>query len=222
MPVQAHVSLLAPFDVPLSATMPATVDALLPLSLLESVRSADTPEDAEAEYVHELRNKRLGLSDTVYAEIQRYTDDARKNRRVGNEKAVAIATLIGRRPDAETVFRNAGKRLAGQMYEAIPGSRRAFIRYLPAFISRPMALAAARRVAKRYLNGGLSRVGGYVMLSVNESATANTAARGIGCTFYESSFEELLGRLVAGGGAVEHVRCAERGEGGCEWRAEWR
>ncbi|HUR92193.1 MAG TPA: hypothetical protein VMY38_05910, partial [Gemmatimonadaceae bacterium] len=96
--------------------MPVTVDALLPLSLLESVRGADTPEDAEAEYVHELRNKRLGLSDTVYAEIQRYTDDARKNRRAGNEKAVAIATLIGRRPDAESVFRAAGKQLAAQMY----------------------------------------------------------------------------------------------------------
>src|SRR5688500_1714355 len=120
--------------------MPATIDALLPLSLLESVRSADMPEDAEAEYVHELRNKRLGLSDTVYAEIQRYTDDARKNRRVGNEKAVAIATLIGRRPDAEAVFRGAGKRLAAQMYDSISSTRRGFLRFLPAFISRPMAL----------------------------------------------------------------------------------
>jgi hypothetical protein len=23
-------------------------------------------------------------------------------------------------------------------------------------------------------------------------------------------------------GAVEHVRCTGRGEGGCEWRADWR
>jgi predicted hydrocarbon binding protein len=23
-------------------------------------------------------------------------------------------------------------------------------------------------------------------------------------------------------GVVEHVRCAERGEGRCEWRVEWR
>ncbi|MGI8618194.1 MAG: hypothetical protein ACR2L6_03780 [Gemmatimonadaceae bacterium] len=202
--------------------MPATVDALLPLSLLESVRGADTPEDAEDEYVHELRNKRLGLSDTVYAEIQRYTDDAKKNRRVGNDKAVAIATLIGRRPDAETVFRAAGKRLAGQMYGSISSSRRAFLRLLPAFIARPLALAGGRRVAKRYLNGSLGRVGGYVMLSVGDSATANTAPRGIGCTFYESSLGELLRLLVDGGGAIEHVRCVGRNEGSCEWRAEWR
>lgn len=202
--------------------MPVTVDALLPLSLLESVRGADTPEDAEAEYVHELRNKRLGLSDTVYAEIQRYTEDAKKNRRVGNEKALAIATLIGRRPDAETVFRSAGQRLAGQMYGSISGTRRALIRFLPAFISRPMALAAGRRVTRKYLNGSLDRVGGYLMLSVADSATANTGPRGIGCTFYEASFGELLRLLVEGGGAIEHVRCIERNEGSCEWRAEWR
>jgi hypothetical protein len=202
--------------------MPATVDALLPLSLLEAVRAADTPEDTEAEYVHELRNKRLGLSDTVYAEIQRYTDDAKKNRRVGNEKAIAIAKLIGRRPDAEAVFRGAGKRLAGEMYDSIPGVRRALVRFLPAFVSRPLALAGARRVARRYVNGSLGRVGGYVMLSVDESATANTGPRGIGCTFYEASLGELLRRLVDGGGAIEHVRCVERNEGTCEWRAEWR
>lgn len=202
--------------------MPATVDALLPLSLLESVRGADTPEDTEAEYVHELRNKRLGLSDTVYAEIQRYTDDAKKNRRVGNEKALAIAKLIGRRPDAEAVFRSAGRRLAGEMYDSISGTRRGLVRLLPAFIARPLALSGARRVARRYLNGSLSRVGGYIMLSVGESATANTAPRGIGCTFYEANLGELLRLLVDGGGAIEHVRCMDRDEGSCEWRAEWR
>lgn len=202
--------------------MPATVDALLPLSLLEAVRGADTPEDTEAEYVHELRNKRLGLSDTVYAEIRRYTDDAKKNRRVGNDKAIAIAKLIGRRPDAEAVFRRAGERLAGEMYDSISGTRRALVRFLPAFLSRPMALAGARRVARRYVNGSLGRVGGYVMLSVDESATAHTGPRGIGCTFYEANLGELLRRLVDGGGAIEHVRCVERNEGTCEWRAEWR
>lgn len=211
-----------PSDVHISATMPATVDALLPLSLLESVRGADTPEDAEAEYVHELRNKRLGLSDTVYAQIQRYTEDAKRSRRLSLQEATAIATLIGRRPDAEAVFRSAGKRLAGDMHGSISGTRRGFLRFLPAFVSRPMALAAARRVTKRFLNGSLSRVGSSVMLAVADSATVNTAPRGIGCTFYEASFGELLKLLVDGGGAIEHVRCAGRNEGSCEWRAEWR
>lgn len=205
-----------------TATMPATTDPLLPLSLLESVRGADTPEDADVEYVHELSNKRLGLSDTVYARIQRYTDDAKRNRRLPIQDAIAIATLIGRRPDAEQVFKSAGRRLAGEMYRSISSSRRGLLRFLPALVSRPLALAAGRRVTKRYLNGSLSRIGGYVILAVADSATVNTAPRAIGCTFYEASLGELLKLLVDGGGAIEHVRCAGRNEGSCEWRAEWR
>src|SRR3982750_2796318 len=43
-----------------STRMLATVDALLPLSLLEAVRNVDPPSDQlDAEYVDELRNKRL-------------------------------------------------------------------------------------------------------------------------------------------------------------------
>ena len=59
--------------------MTATVDALLPLIFLLAVRGLDTPSgDTETEFVSELRNKRLGLSETVYAQIQRYTDAAKR------------------------------------------------------------------------------------------------------------------------------------------------
>ena len=44
----------------------------------------------------------------------------------------------------------------------------------------------------------------------------------VGCTLYESMLRELMLLLVGGEGMVEHMRCAERGEGACEWRAEWR
>ena len=77
--------------------MLATVDALLPLSLLEAVRDVDTPRDPsaeellEAEFVDELRNKRLGLSDTVYTQIKRYTEAVRRNQRTAQDEAVALA-----------------------------------------------------------------------------------------------------------------------------------
>ena len=62
--------------------MAATVDPLLPLSLLEAVRNVDTPQgELEAEFVAELRNKRLGLSDTVHAQIRRYVEAVRKEQR---------------------------------------------------------------------------------------------------------------------------------------------
>ena len=40
--------------------------------------------------------------------------------------------------------------------------------------------------------------------------------------FYEEALRELLRLLVSESGEVEHVKCAQRGEGDCEWRAAWR
>jgi predicted hydrocarbon binding protein len=203
--------------------MAATVDPLLPLSLLEAVRNVDTPQgDLEAEFVAELRNKRLGLSDTVHAQIKRYVEAVRRQQRPAHDEAVALARLIGRRPDAEAVFRSAGRHLAKEAYLTLSGTARRVILVLPSLLARPLALRHARRIATRYFGGTIRRVGNYLMLEVPESVTIDTAARGAGCTYYEAGLRELLRLLIGGAGAVEHVRCATRGEGQCEWRAEWR
>lgn len=203
--------------------MLATVDALLPLSLLEAVRDVDTPEGVlEAEFVDELRNKRFGLSDTVYTQIKRYTEAVRRNHRPAQDEVIALARLIGRRPDAEAVLRAAGRYLAHEAYMTVPAVSRAMIRALPAFVSRPMALRRVRRIAYRYLNANVRRVGTYVLLEVPRSITLGVAPGSIGCAFYESTLRELLRLLVGTTGAVEHTRCQGRGEGACEWRADWR
>ncbi|OYV65577.1 MAG: hypothetical protein B7Z72_12175 [Gemmatimonadetes bacterium 21-71-4] len=202
--------------------MLATVDALLPLSLLEAVRDVDTPGDLDAEFVDELRNKRLGLSDTVYSQIKRYTEAARRRHRTAQEEAVALARLIGRRPDAEAVFRAAGRYLAREAYMTISPVTRRLLRLLPSIIARPWALRRARRIAARYLNGTARRVGGYVLLDVPRSVTLGSAPGSVGCAFYESALRELLRLLIGSIGSVDHVRCGGRGEGTCEWRADWR
>ena len=203
--------------------MADTVDALLPLSFLEAVRNVDTPEgDYDAEYVAELRNKRLGLSDTVYTQIKRYTESVRRGQRPVFDEAVALARLIGRRPDAEAVFRAAGRYLAREAYLTIPASTRKLIHVLPSLLARPIALRRARRIAERYLEGRVERVGSFLLLEVPRTATLNVAPKGIGCVYYESAFKELLRLLVGNAGTVEHVRCESRGERICEWRAEWR
>lgn len=201
--------------------MTPTVDALLPLSLLQAVRSVDTPnDDTEAEYTLELRNKRLGLSETVYAQILRYSEAVKKSERTGGAEAVALAKLIGRRPDAEAVFREAGRHLAIEAYRTIPVPLRKLIRLMPSFIARPMALRRANRIARRYLNGEVRRVGSSVMLVVPNSIMLETDAGPRGCAFYEAVLRELLYQLVHAAGVVEHVRCAARGDTECEWKAE--
>jgi predicted hydrocarbon binding protein len=203
--------------------MLATVDALLPLSLLEAVRDVDTPEGVlEAEFVDELRNKRLGLSDTVYIQIKRYTEAVRRNQRTAQEEAIALAKLIGRRPDAEAVLRAAGRFLAREAYMTISPPTRGLLRFMPSLVSRPLALRNARRLARRYVNGNVRRVGTSVLLEIPRSITVGVAPAGAGCAFYESTLRELLRLLVGTTGAVEHTRCEGRGEGSCEWRADWR
>lgn len=203
--------------------MPETVDALLPLSFLEAVRNVDSPvEDFEAELVGDLRNKRLGLSDTIYMQIKRFNDAVKRNQRTSHEEAVALARLLGRRSDAEAVFRAAGRYLACEAYQTLGGFARRTMLVLPSLLARPIALRHTRRLARRYFNGRISRVGSHVYLEVRESVTLDTAPRSVGCTYYEAGLKEFLRLLVNSVGAVEHVRCASRQEGTCSWRAEWR
>lgn len=204
--------------------MDPTVDARLPLSLLQAVRHIDTPtgDDLDAAYVEELRSKRFGLSDTVYAQIGRYTEAVRRSQRPSHDETVALARLIGRRPDAELVYRQAGRTLAAQAYATLSPFTRRIVRILPTFVARPMALRQSRRLAVRFLNGTVVRTGSSVLLQVPVTVTADGAPRSAGCTFYEAFLKELMHLLANVDGMVEHVRCAVRGEGRCEWRAEWR
>ena len=203
--------------------MAATVDALLPLSLLEAIRDVDTPvEEFEAELVGDLRNKRLGLSETVYQQIRRYSDSVKKSQRTAHDEAVGLARLLGRRPDAEAVFRAAGRFLAKEAYQTLSPVTRRMMLIVPSFVARPIALRHTRRLMRRYLNGRVSRVGTSVYLEVPQSVTFDSAPRSIGCAYYEAGLKELLRLMVNSVGAVEHVRCSTRGEGACAWRAEWR
>ena len=202
--------------------MSTTVDPLVPLVLLEAVRTVDLPDDAfEAEFVEELRSKRFGLSETVRAQIIRYREAVRKGQRLPFEEAAGIARLIGRRPDAEAVFREAGRQLARVTYGRILGISRGIIRAMPAFLARPFALGHVRHIAGRYALGTVRRVGSTVFLEVRQSVSLDTAPKSAGCALYESMLAELMRQLIGAVGVVDHVRCASRQEGSCEWRAEW-
>lgn len=204
--------------------MPPTVNARIPLSLLEAVRRKDTPETdtEEEEYVQELRNKRLGLSDTVYQQIRRYSDAAKRGQAIPYAEATGLGTLIGRRPDAAELFDDAGKILANDVYEAISGTLRKTIRVVPSIVARPLAMSQLRQFAGRFFDGRLTRSGSSLALSITDSVTVNSGPHSVGCTYYASALRELLRLLLSGGGLVDHVLCLQRGDKRCEWRADWR
>ena len=203
--------------------MSRTVNARIPLSLLESIRRIDTPMDqTDTEYVPELRNKRLGLSDTVYSQIRRYSEALKRGQRIPFAEAEGLGVLIGRRPDADALFRSAGRILATDVYGSISATTRSTIRVLPAFISRPMALSQLTMMVEKYFGGTLDRNGSFLSIRIPDSVTVNGSTKSGGCVFYEEALRELIHLLVNSTGQVDHVHCAQRDEGACEWRADWR
>ena len=208
---------------PLLSLAGGPLDARLPLALLEAVKAIDTPEaELDAELVHELRNKRLGLSETVLLQIRRYQDAVRRQQRVPFDEVLALARLIGRRPDADLAFREAGRRLARAAVSTIGSTARSAATSLPALFGRPIALRQLRRVARRFLDAKLVRQGSALLLEVSSPVSADAAPRGAGCGLYEAAFRESLHTLAEVDGAVEHVACRSRGDARCQWRAEWR
>jgi hypothetical protein len=96
------------------------------------------------------------------------------------------------------------------------------MRLFPAAAARPIAFRHVRKIAARYLSGNMRRVGSFLLMEVPRSITLDSAPGSVGCTYYEATLRELLALLIGSIGAVEHVRCSRRGEGSCEWRADWR
>lgn len=201
--------------------MPDTVHVLLPLSLLEAIRSVDTPEGDDTEYVQELRNKRLGLSDTVHAQIRRYGDALKRSQPIAALEATSLATLIARRSDAEDIFKSAGRGVANRMYERIPRATRRMTHIFPALLARPIAFRRMKSSFSRYLDASLRRSQGSLILEVKQSATAPGAIGSEGCAYYGAALEELLRLIVPGALSVDHVRCLKSGARCCEWRADW-
>lgn len=134
-----------------------TVDPIIPLLLLETVRDVDRPDGAaEAEYVPELLNKRLGMTDTVLAQIRRYTSAVERGERIARTEVVALARLVGRRPDAGALFQSVGVATARAAYARISALRRGVIRILPGPLARPLARRQVGKIESRYFASSLT------------------------------------------------------------------
>lgn len=221
--IDGSVTRTTPHGVPALSVVGGQLDARLPLALLEAVKAIDKPEaEIDAELVHELRNKRFGLSDTVLHQIHRYQEAVRRQQRVPFDEVLALARLIGRRPDADLAFREAGRRLARAAIGTIGTTSRSAATTLPPLLGRPLALRQLRRIARRFLDGSLVRHGSALVLEVPAPVSADAAPAGAGCGLYEAAFRESLHVLADADGAVEHMMCRARGDDRCQWRAEWR
>ncbi len=196
------------------------VPAVIPLSLLEALRNLDTPvEDGLDELAGEIVAKRLGLSATVAAQIERYQAQVKRGIPVALEEAAAVFRLAGRRPDAPLVFADAGRRTARYLARQQPVAVRGAIRVLPGRLGRRLGTRAAQAAARRQLGVELRVNEGEARAESQRPLSVLALPDGAACGFYAAALSELLRVLVGFEGAMIHEHCRARGDPLCAWRA---
>ena len=192
------------------------VHSILPLVVLEAVRNLDTPvEDGLAEFADELLVKRLGLSSTVAMQLAQYEALVRRDARVDPAHVEALLRLVGRRPDADLVFADAGRRAARRAVRRLFVVSRLAARLAP----NALGYAVARRAARAVLGGDLRREQQVPVARVGDTLAVSATPDGSACGVYGAAFAELLRLLVGFEGAMLHTACRATGAAHCEWRA---
>ncbi|HEX5575374.1 MAG TPA: hypothetical protein VFX42_05825 [Gemmatimonadales bacterium] len=195
-----------------------SVPALIPLSLLEAIRNLDTPvEDGLDELAEEIAARRLGLSPTVAAQIQRYRQAVDKGGSVDQDETVSVLRLVGRRTDAHLVFADAGRRAARYAYRRA-GSSRTLARVSPGRVAHRLAIRSAARVARAVFGGELNPRSQDLEVQMASPLSIVALPTGEACVFYGSVYQELLRGLTGFEGALIHERCRARGDDACVWR----
>src|SRR5690242_6763444 len=163
----------------------AVVHSIVPLAVLEAVKNLDTPvEDGLSEFAEELLSKRLGLSQTVAIQLREYEGMVRRNAHAEPSHVEALLRLVGRRPDADLVFADAGRRAARRAVKRMSG------------LSRLFRHGAARRAARKVLGAELGWVQREPIARVNDPIAIQATPDGAACGFYGAGLVELLRLLV--------------------------
>jgi hypothetical protein len=198
---------------------PAAVPALIPLSLLEAIRNLDTPlEDGLDELAEEIVVRRLGLSPTVAAQIQRYRQATEKAAGVDLDEVVSVLRLVGRRIDAPLAFADAGRRAARYATRVHARPAWTFSGAGAGGLSRRIAQRSAAHFARRAFGGELGPAPEGIQVRMAEPLSVMALPDGSACDFYGSAYGELLRRVTGFEGAMIHERCRGRGHEACLWR----
>lgn len=199
-----------------------SITPLFPLLLLQTMRDMDRPEEVlEAEDLSASLPRRLGLSDVVGVQIRRFQEEVRQKRLQAPSPVLDLMKLVIRRPDAEEIFLEAGRRVARHLWEQRSTAMRRAVRLMPSPLSRIAAQRAARRMFAR-LSGG-SRISvsrSPAELRIRRPLTARADPGGTACAFYAGAFSELLTLYTGRRYRVLHPACEIAGDAQCRWTVE--
>jgi hypothetical protein len=189
---------------------------IIALSVLEAVRACDLakgdpPEDAQMGQ----EAIRLGRTTSVATQIERYSAMARRRESLDAEELSALYTLVTRRPDADLVFADAGRRAGRHAAKQAPATLRGLHRTLPRGLRERLGRRLIRRAAARVFAVEMSYDG------ASAAAVETCGARGVPggrpCALYGSALAELLRIFTSFDGAYFRIACRARGDSTCKW-----
>jgi hypothetical protein len=207
-------------NVSLSESRPAgdsrrKVRARVALALLETLQRQDLPDEVLVdENLSVTLPRRLGLSHVVDAQVRRYREEARRNRRVPEPEVVDLMRLVARRPDAAQVFLQVGRQLASDL----PMRWRAV---LPGGIALRLARRRSTRVLRDLFGGpvvSVSRKDGRLELSPEVFRTED--APGEVCALLTGVIEGVAASSGRGPYRVRHTSCRALAGPACAWELD--
>jgi hypothetical protein len=192
---------------------------VLPLALLEAVRSHDHPDEVlEDEDLAISLPRRLGLSDVVLTQIRRYEADVQSGRRVPLPELIDLLRLVLRRPDAAEVLIDAGRHVARWRFEKVSKTTLRIYRLLPLPLALPGVRRAVRKLLRNIAGGARVTLRKPMVVGMGNSPTGRLD--GTACVLYTGAIEELARLYVGKERRVVHSRCSARGDALCEWTME--
>jgi predicted hydrocarbon binding protein len=192
---------------------------LFPLLVLQTMRDLDRPEEVlEDEDLTVSLPRRLGLSDVVGRQIYRLQEEVRRRRPQPAAEVEDLIRLVIRRPDAEQIFREAGRRIAVDAWENRPRPMRGVVGWLPRRLALVTASRAAKRLFRQIVGDGKLRIRRHpFQMKIEGSFAARVDPSGSACAFYSGALEQLLTAHMGREYLALHPRCQARGDESCEW-----
>jgi bacteriochlorophyll 4-vinyl reductase len=192
--------------------------AFLPLSLLQAVRAHDRPgEILEDEDLTASLPRRLGLSDVIDREIRNYERAAKRGRRVDSNDVTNLMRLVLRRPDAEAILRDTGRRVAAEYIRRVPGAWLRVARALPTRASLALARRGSRRLLRRMAGDDAVQTTRRPSAVRVTSEVARTDATSTVCVLFAAALEEMVRAYAGDQPRITQARCATHGAPFCEW-----
>jgi len=198
-----------------------SITPVFPLLLLETMRDMDRPDEVlEGEDLAISMPRRLGLSDVIFTQIHRFREEVKRKRLQTPATVEDLIRLVIRRPDAEEIFEEAGRRVARRAWDArSPGYRRT-LGMMPQRLRSRSARAAARRLFRQIGGGVKVEIAGRPLsLRVHDSVMVSADPGGAACHFYRGAFAETVTRYVGKPHDAPHVKCTATGGALCEWQS---